>query len=83
VVPWSTSPALASSVSAYDNVIEAVARKTGAELVNAHSAFERAVQVDGVQSVLSPSGSALSESGATVVADAFDAQRPIRFLRAK
>jgi hypothetical protein len=78
-----TPPTLASSVSAYDRVIGAVARQTGADLVNVHSALERAVQGGGVQSVLSPNGSALSESGAAVVADAFDAQLPRRFRQAK
>jgi hypothetical protein len=78
-----TSPALASNVSAYDSVIAAVARQTGSEIVNVHSALERAVQVGGVQSVLSPDGTSLSNSGATVVADAFDAQLPRRFRHTK
>jgi hypothetical protein len=70
-------------VSAYDNVIEAVAGQTGADIVNVHSALERAVRVGGVQSVLSPDGTALSESGAMAVANAFDAQLPRRFRQAK
>ena len=81
--PTLPSPTQATSVSAYDNVIAAVVRETGAKMVNVHSALERAVQVGGVQSVLSPDGTALSESGATVVANAFDTQLPSRLRQAK
>jgi lysophospholipase L1-like esterase len=73
----------ASSVSAYDGVIGSVARQTGAGLVDVHSALERAEQERGVESLLSPNGTALSESGATVVAHAFGAQLPRRFRNAK
>jgi lysophospholipase L1-like esterase len=77
------SPALESTVSAYDNVIAAVARQTGADLVNVHSALERDVQVGGVENVLSSGGKALSNLGATAVAHAFAAQLPGRFRKAK
>ena len=77
------SPALESTVSAYDDGIAAVARQTGADLVDVHSALERDVQVGGVESVLSPDGTALSNIGATAVAHAFEAQLPRRFRKAK
>jgi hypothetical protein len=74
---------LESTVSAYDDVIEAVVRQTGADMVNVHSALERQVRVGGVESVLSPDGTALSNIGATAVAHAFDAQLLRRFRKAK
>jgi hypothetical protein len=81
--PTLRSPALASTVSTYDDVIASVARQTGADMVDVHSALERAVDDGGVESVLSPDGTALSDRGATVVAHAFDAQLPRRFRTAK
>ncbi len=80
--PTLSSPALESTVSAYDNVIAAVARQTGADMVNVHSALERDVQVGGVENVLSSGGKALSNVGATAVAHAFGAQLPGRFRKA-
>jgi hypothetical protein len=78
-----SSHALESTVSAYDNVIAAVVRQTGADMVNVQSALEREVQVGGVQSVLISGGTALSNIGATAVAHAFEAQLPGRFRKAK
>ena len=77
------SPALEATVSAYDDVIAALARQTGADMVNVHSAFARDVQVGGVENVLSSDGKALSNVGATAVAHAFGAQLPARFRKAK
>jgi hypothetical protein len=77
------SPSLDSTVPAYDDVISAVARQTGVDLVDVHSALERDVQVGGVESVLSPDGTALSNIGATAVAHAFEARLPRRFRKAK
>jgi lysophospholipase L1-like esterase len=75
--------AQAFTVSAYDGVIGSVARQTGAGLVDVHSALQRAEQDGGVEGLLSPDGTALSKSGATVVAHALEAQLPRRFRRTK
>ena len=74
-----SSPVLQSTVSVYDNVIAAVARQTGADMVNVHSALEQDVQVGGVENVLSSGGMELSNVGATAVAHAFGAQLPGRY----
>lgn len=81
--PITQTSAQAFTVSAYDGVIGSVARQTGADLVDVHSALERAGQDGGVEGLLSPDGTALSESGATVVAHAFEAQLPRRLRRTK
>jgi hypothetical protein len=75
-------PSLESTVSAYDNDIAAVARQTGADLVDVHSVLERDLQ-GGVDNVLSSDGTALSNLGATAVAHTFGAQLPGRFRKAK
>jgi len=81
--PVPQTPALATAVSAYNGAIASVARATGADLVDIYSALERAARDGGVKSLLSPDGTALSGSGATVVVHAFDAQVPSRFRPAR
>ncbi|HEY1831689.1 MAG TPA: GDSL-type esterase/lipase family protein [Acidimicrobiales bacterium] len=81
--PTLSSAALESTVSAYDNAIAAVVRQTGAGMVNVHSVLEREVQSVGVESILSSGATALSNVGANAVANAFGAQLPRRFRKAK
>jgi GDSL-like Lipase/Acylhydrolase family len=81
--PNLSSPALASTVSAYDSVIASVGRQTGADIVDVHSVLAMAIQDGGAERVLSPQGTALSESVATIVAHAFDTELPRRFLKHK
>ena len=79
--PTLSSPALASTISAYDNVIASVGHQTGADIVDVHSVLEQAVQGAGAERVLSPRGTALSEGGATIVAHAFADRLPRRFRK--
>ena len=77
VLPSSSS--LTADSSAYDGVIDSVAHRTGATVVNLGDLLTSAINKGGLSSLLTPDDTSLSQRGADLVADAFGSHLPQRF----
>jgi hypothetical protein len=76
-----SSPSLTKDSSAYDAVIDSVAHRTGAVVVNLGAVLTAAIDEGGLSHLVSPNDTSLSQNGADLVARAFQSHLPRRFAR--
>jgi lysophospholipase L1-like esterase len=73
------SSSLIAAGSAYDSVIDSVAQRTGAHVVNLSAALAPAINKGGLSGLLTSNDMSLSQRGAELVARAFESRLPRRF----
>ena len=73
------SSSLIADGSAYDGVIDSVAQRTGAHVVNLGAVLTPAINKVGLSNLLTSNDMSLSQRGADLVARAFESQLPQRF----
>ena len=76
-----SSSSLSKGGSAYDAVIDSVARRTGAVVVNLGAVLSASIDKNGLSHLVSPNDVSLSQGGADLIARAFQSRLPRRFLK--